>query len=261
MLQFTNAVLADEDVQTQEMFFKMSLWVFGLDDVFDSNEYGIADLSDIRDFLLSGGVLPLPTSLPEEKQAIVQDLKNILQELLSVPALCIQESKKFDECIRQGLIDLFNGMMAESEQMIVGTFPDLQDYLKSGVNSIGLHFVFLPVFRLMEKDVFETGDYFRLHDLLFLPGRICRFLNDKRSYQREMQGKKMNSVEIIRAGISSPDNLKKAMQHVDSLIDDDMRQLEKIVGSYHDEALRRLGNFAIRVCETTRSFYAVQDFK
>lgn len=261
MLHFTNAVLAGEDIQTQEVFFKSSMWIFGLDDLFDSNEYSLAALSAIRHLLLSRETLPLASSLPEEKQAIVHDLKNILQELLSMPALAVQESRQFEECIRQALVDLTDGMLAESEQMMLGTSPALEDYMKSGIDSLGLHLVFLFVFRLMEKDIFETADHSWLNDLLFLPGRICRLLNDKRSYHREIQGKKINSIEIIRRGIPSPDNIQMAIQQVDALIDKDSLQLKKLVGSYHSDALRKLGNFAIRVCETTRSFYAVQDFK
>ena len=260
LYQFTTAVLANEARLVQTVFFRASMWLFAVDDVYDGSTFSLDELRNITTFLLGDDATAPPASFSERKLALIIDLKYMLQELLALLSPVLSQNERGYGYLMNTIGDVLHGMLTETSRKGEAP-PDIASYLETGRSSVGIPPIFFLTFCCMDNS-FSTAHAYAWLDHLFKPfGEAVRLMNDKRSYERELQEQKLNSVAIIRHYSTSSDSYNYALEQVDILIEERIQQLKQIAATAPGEPYRKFARCTLKVSEVTQQFYAIRDFK
>jgi hypothetical protein len=258
---FVTKVLIEESKWVKETFFKISLWIFGVDDVYDATTFTVNELRTIAALLSRQEPLPAICQFTPEKLAIVNDLNNILGELLEGPVLNLPENKKFYTYFYQQLRLTLEAMLEEVERKASNAPVDITAYLQTGKHSVGSSLAQALLFYLIDKEFFRSDNYLFVDKLLEILGEIIRLLNDKRSYKKELAENKLNSIMIIQQQSLPLADFDEAVHQVNEMIDKRIMLLRQWVSSFTDETSKKFGSYTLAVVEATQQFYAIRDFK
>lgn len=252
VIQITIDSAGHENALVQEGFFKVIMWSFLLDDIYDDGDYSIAELEAITDYFREDR----PLSLPENKLAVINDCRNIFQELLAlVPGLT--EHSQYCRYLHEMKDQVLTAQLTEAITKEAGTIPDFDQYLETGKLSVITTFIFPYVFYIIDKDFFTTGPSPLPVDLINISSEMIRLTNDKVSYRKELQeNKKNNSLIILQESSTSPDSFNEAVQKIDQMVNERMLQVKQLVSSYQNESLKRFGRFVQAACEAQHRFYS-----
>lgn len=255
---FITPLTDKESVVLKSTYFQNIIWFFGVDDLFDSGDFTLEELHSAKDFLLEDRPLPASLEAIESKRMIIHDLKDTMNELLLSPSLGLYENKRFYQYLLDLRNEAINAMLIEASRD-EGIEPD--QYLETGKSSLGTSFIHVLIFYLMDKTFFVSGNYTQLEALLDVSAEAIRLLNDKRSFDRELQENKLNYIALIQQRKPSIGGFAEALKLVDSKIEQCILKLKHLVNSSRDQTLKRFGHFLMAVAEATQSFYEKQDFK
>jgi hypothetical protein len=255
----TMDIAGRESETVQEGLFKIVMWIFGVDDLYDSNEFNLIQLQAITSLLLKDEPLDAALQLSGAQLAIVNDLRETIHALLSASALGLSGHEPYYRYLQDMKNQGINAMLVEATAKNAAADPDIDAYLENGRMSVTNSLVFTFLFHLMEPHFFAATDTALLDGLLTIAAEIVRLVNDKATYKRELLEHKLNSVTIIqkRSGCS----IQEAVQQVTDMIAARMLQLQQLVSSYQEPTLQRFGHFMIHVCEAEQRFYATGDFR
>ncbi|HWV70094.1 MAG TPA: terpene synthase family protein [Pseudosphingobacterium sp.] len=258
---FVTRVLSEESRFIKETFFKISLWIFGVDDVYDATTFTVNELRAIAALLSQQEPLPATCQFAPEKLAIVNDLNDILGALLAGPVLNLSENEKFYTYFYQILRLTLDAMLEEVERKTSNATVDITAYLKTGKYSVGSSLAQVLLFYLIDKEFFRSDNYLFVNKLLEILGEIIRLLNDKRSYKKELAENKLNSIMIIQQQSLPLADFDEAVHQVNEMIDERVTLLRQWVSSFTDETSKKFGSSTLAVVEATKQFYAIRDFK
>ncbi|KAK6933933.1 Terpene synthase, metal-binding domain [Dillenia turbinata] len=150
-------------------------------------------------------------------------------------------------CVKDQLIetwlDVLKSMRRETIWVSNKTVPTIDEYLKTGLVSIAVAPVLLPVLYLagpkLSKEVVPSWEYDELFKLISTCGRL---LNDVQSYEREAKQGKLNAVHlhmIHNENIITEEDSVKALKEI---IDENRKKLLRLT-------LESKGNVVPRACK------------
>lgn len=248
---------AGEDKAVQKMAFKTTYWLFGLDDVYDGDNFSLAQLQAITNLLLADEPLAAGLRLSSGETAVIHDLKNTLLTLVSEVEPDPLANRRYYEYLTVIIKQTIICMHEEAIARIGGLHKDIDAYLAIARYSVGVHLVLVSICYLMDKELYATDEYTWQDDLVGLAAEILRLLNDRGTYKKELAERKPNSVSIIQKTLLSP-SAEEAEAGVDEMIKARIQQLKDLAASRRQEPFGRMGDFMLLICETAAVSYAVR---
>ncbi|CAO2143585.1 unnamed protein product [Urochloa humidicola] len=155
-------------------------------------------------------------------------------------------------------VEIVRAMMAEAQWMISGNVPSMEEYMATGLPSFALApviaasaYIIVPE---LTEDVIRCADY----DELLRHMSVCgRLLNDLRSYKREKEQGKLNSVLILANGHGG--SIEVAKREVKSTIEASRRELLRLVLKEGGVVPRPCRMLFWNMCKGIHLFYHDED--
>lgn len=224
-----------DEFMYKKIFCMITLWLFALDDIFDSLDLSFEESEDLANSLIF-------------RTAPSHGIVRMFNQIIDLGG--------YDSAKKDILLNLnektVRGMMKEKEvQMKGGFFENFDAYLSSSSYSIGTP-IALSFVQFLDDRVVVANQ-----EVLKSAGVITRLLNDIRSYQKEVQiEEQQNSITILIEGGMS---YSGAVRRIDDIIDKELYLLEKksedLSGRDH-----YWSKLAYSLCVITREFYTHSDF-
>ncbi len=231
---------------------KITLWVFAIDDVIDEHHWEAEQFEDLVSFILE----------PDQTQTyFAGELAIHVENLVSILDSIVDELVEFQgDNIRPHLYayieELLRGYQRENLVKLEGTLPTFDEYLEFAQITVAVRLTL--VFALYGMDLSKLQINFAACDqLLVMASDIARIFNDIRSYDRERDEGKINSVDIVMQyqGL----NYEQAVKWLQTFARFRMRDMLKFC--QEDNSLsHEIKTLLLNVCRVTAWMYKQADF-
>nr|ASP43414.1 kaurene synthase-like protein 3 [Tripterygium regelii] len=216
---------------------KNSVLITVIDDFFDiggSEE----ELANLVHLLEKWDVNGSPHYCSEQVEIIFSALHSTICEI-GDKALAWQ-GRSVTHHVIEAWLDLLKSMLREAEWARNKVVPTLDEYVENGYVSAGLGPVVLSAFYLIEPKVSEeVVRSLEFHNLFKLTSTCARLINDTRSFKRESEDGKLNSVLLHMIHSGSGTTEEEAIEKIRGLIADGRRELLRLVLQEKDSVVPR----------------------
>ncbi|HVI47264.1 MAG TPA: hypothetical protein VM802_20470 [Chitinophaga sp.] len=260
MITFAISSLQGKDISIIEAYIRINLFIFAIDDIYDSPHFTPAELEQICPYLL--GQQSHIQMYSDQHTALVNDLADMYQEVtgkwFDQPDQYPLVFQYFRECIQVTT----ESMLEEARNKYTHLPVTLDDYIENGKLSIGVYITVSFMIRVLQPKYFNNRDHINDIDaIISTGGKIIRLLNDKRSFQKELAENKINSLIILMNTTGYERHYSEAAREVDHIVAQLFIELETKAATIEAPAMKEICQLLITDCYTVQTFYSTSDFK
>jgi hypothetical protein len=191
------------------VLFKLLQLIFAIDDVFDDKLF---DPTPLDTELFSKAARKNENALRSQFLAFFDDIEASLYQLV--------DDSDGRKQWRESVSEMINAMNDENKEE---NLLSLENYLEVSKKSFGLYMYNLGLALIMKIDLKE--DPFLLNTIFNSSARFLRLSNDIRSYERELEEGKINSIGIL---INQGETLESAKKKVREIADAEYNSIARL---------------------------------
>ncbi|XP_071718053.1 ent-kaurene synthase 1, chloroplastic-like [Rutidosis leptorrhynchoides] len=230
-----------------------------IDDFYDVQASSMDELVNLTDAIKKWNVNVDTDCCSEEVRLILLACKDFVNGV-AVKAYKWQQRDVTSE-VTKILYDTVNCMLTETIWARDSWVPTMEEYIEKAYISVGAGLTVFPALYLLgpklSEEIVQSNEYHKYIELL---GTHGRFINDIRSLKRDMEAGRLNAVSLSKNYAISGIKNEEVMDEIKMLINNEERQLLKLVSKEKDSIVpRAIKDVIWKVCNMTNFVYSEVD--